>query len=184
MLRNERGAVAVEMAIVAPVLVLLAFGMLEFGLVFKAKLTISHAVNQATRQATVMGTNPAADIEILRALEAGLDGRKVERVDIFRADADGLPEVRNRYVPDGSPCGWQPCPDPNPGPAVYGNPDDYKPCTREVSLNAGVDSIGVQVQYKHTWITGVLGIPDQLWFETARANLEPDLFGTGASPCP
>ena len=35
---RERGAVVVEMAIVVPVLVLLAFGMLEFGLAFKTRL--------------------------------------------------------------------------------------------------------------------------------------------------
>ena len=54
---GERGAAAVEMAIVVPVLVLLAFGMLEFGLAFKNKLDMSHAVNQSTRNATVLGTD-------------------------------------------------------------------------------------------------------------------------------
>ena len=72
--RRERGAVAVEMAIVVPVLVLLAFGMLEFGLALKTKLTISQAVNQATRHATVLGTDDFADVEILDALTAGLSG--------------------------------------------------------------------------------------------------------------
>ena len=55
--RGERGAVAVEMAIVVPVLVLMVFGMLEFGIAFKDKLDMSHSVNQATRNATVLGTD-------------------------------------------------------------------------------------------------------------------------------
>jgi hypothetical protein len=46
-----------------------------------------------------------------------------------------------------------------------------------------VDTIGVQVQYTHTWITGVLGMDPQTWHETARARMEPDLFGTGLTPC-
>ncbi len=58
---SDRGAVAVEMAIVVPVLVLLAFGMLEFGLAFTNKLAMSHAVNQATRHATVLGTDDIND---------------------------------------------------------------------------------------------------------------------------
>ena len=86
--QRERGAVAVEMAIVVPVLVLMAFGMLEFGLAFKNKLDMSHAVNQATRNATVLGTDDYADIEILNALEAGLKGdlSTVNHVDIFIAE--------------------------------------------------------------------------------------------------
>lgn len=181
--RGERGAAAVEMAIVVPVLVLMAFGMLEFGLAFKQKLTYSHAVNQATRNATVMGTDDYADIEILNALEAGLNGDlgNVNHVDIFQADSNGDPVsgVYDRYEPDSGSCGWDPCPDPDEGTPTYGSPDNYEPCGRDIILDSGgVDTIGVQVQYTHSWITGVLGIPDQTWHETARARMEPDLFGT------
>ncbi|GMQ84441.1 MAG: hypothetical protein BMS9Abin07_0005 [Acidimicrobiia bacterium] len=186
--RGDRGAVAVEMAIVVPLLVLLAFGMLEFGLAFTNKLAMSSAVNRATRQATVLGTDEYADIEILDALAASLSGNvgTIEHVDIFKADAGGNPVLRDRYVPDGgSACGWLPCPDPSLGPAIYGAPADYAPCTRDVKLGDGtVDTIGVQVAYTHTWITGVFGIPPQTWFETARARLEPDIFGSGGAPCP
>jgi hypothetical protein len=186
--RGERGAAAVEMAIVVPVLVLLAFGMLEFGIAFKLKLTYSHAVNQATRNATVMGTDDYADIEILHALEAGLDGdlSHINHVDIFQADTDGSPITGkyDRYQPDSTPCGWDPCPDPDEGTPTYGSPAGFEPCGRDVILDsAGVDTIGVQVQYTHSWITGVLGMPDQTWHESARARMEPDLLGTATS-CP
>ncbi len=186
--RGDRGAVAVEMAIVVPVLVLLAFGMLEFGLAFTNKLAMSHAVNQATRHATVLGTDDYADIEILDALDAGLSGNvgAIVHVDIFKANPSGTPLVWDRYTPnDGTACGWDPCPDPGLGPPIYGSPSDYQPCSRDIKLGDGkVDTIGVQVAYTHTWITGVLGLPPQTWRETARARLEPDIFGTGGPPCP
>ncbi len=186
--RGDRGAVAVEMAIVVPVLVLLAFGMLEFGLAFTNKLAMSHAVNQATRHATVLGTDDYADIEILNALDAGLSGnvRAIVHVDIFKANASGTPLVWDRYTPnDGTACGWDPCPDPGLGPPIYGSPSDYEPCSRDIKIGDGkVDTIGVQVAYTHTWITGVLGLPPQTWHETARARLEPDIFGTGGPSCP
>lgn len=183
---GQRGAVAVEMAIVVPVLVLLAFGMLEFGLAFKTKLGMSHAVNQSTRNATVLGTDDYADIEILNALEAGLNGdlTNISHVDIFEADTDGTPLTWDRYQPDGTTCGWDPCPDPDEGTPVYGSPANYEPCSRDITLDAdGVDTIGVQVEYTHNWITGVLGMSPQTWHETARARMEPDLFGT-ATGCP
>ena len=183
--RRDRGAVAVEMAIVVPILVLLAFGMLEFGLAFKNKLTISQAVNQATRNASVLGIDDYADIEILNAVEAGLADMigSVAHVDIFKADAGGAPTTWDRYTPDAGACGWDPCPDPDLGTAVYGSPNDYKPCERDIKLDGGVDTIGVQIEYTHTWITGVLGLSPQTWHETARASMEPDLFGTGDPTC-
>ncbi len=173
------------MAIAVPVLVLLAFGMLEFGLAFASKLELSQAVNQATRHATVMGREPNADIEILDALDAGFSGDMgvIDHVDIFRADANGDPVEWNRYLWTGAGCEWFPCPDPSPGPAVYGDPADYPPCERVTSLNLGTDMIGVRVQYTHEWISGVLGLPDQTWHETARARLEPDVLGIGSPPC-
>ena len=109
---GERGVVTVEMAIVVPIFVLLAFGMLEFGLAFKNKLTMAHAVNQATRSATVLGREPVADLEILQAFEAGMVGAAskdaVIHVDIFKADANGTPVIWDRYTPFADSCGWTP----------------------------------------------------------------------------
>ncbi len=185
--RRDRGAVAVELAVVLPVLVLLVFGMLEFGLAFKNRLTISHAVNQATRHASVLGTDDYADIEILGALEAGLSKQlgSIVSVRIFEADAGGSVLGSDLYQrDDGSACGWDPCPDPDPGPAIYGDPATYQPCSRDVKLiDDGVDTIGVRVEYTHTWITGVLGLPVPTWHETARARMEPDLSGSGGATC-
>ena len=42
---NERGAALVEMALVTPLLVLLVFGILEFGLAFRDRLTVSNATS-------------------------------------------------------------------------------------------------------------------------------------------
>lgn len=186
-MHRERGAVMVEMAIVVPIFVLLAFGMLEFGLAFKDKLSMAHAVNQATRNATVLGTEPVADIEILRAFEAGMTGatglNTVTHVDIFKADVDGNPVAWDRYVPDGTTCGWSPCPDPDGAFAGYGVPSGYPPSCRDNDLEGGVDTIGVQVRYTHSWVTGVLGFSAQTWHETARGRIEPAVLGAAGGGC-
>lgn len=188
-MRGQRGAVVVELAMVVPLLVLLVFGMLEFGLAFKDKLTMAHAVNQATRSATVLGTDAASDLMVLQAFQAGLSGATgldtVAYVDVFKADGNGAPLIWDRYTPDGSVCGWSPCPDPDPTKFVgYGAPDGYKPCSRDTALEGGVDTIGVRVRYTHTWVTGVIGMSPQTWHETARGRIEPDVFGSGGSGCP
>ena len=190
---GDRGAVMVEMAIVVPIFILLVFGMLEFGLAFKDKLSMAHAVNQATRRATVLGSDATADIDILQAFADGLVGAtsldSVVMVDIFRANADGSKGVYDRYTvdADGFPCGWDPCPDPAiVDPVVYGSPDDYEPCSRDTSLSPsdGVDTIGVEVTYTHDWVTGVLGFSQQTWHETSMGRMEPNLFSEAAPVCP
>ncbi len=191
-MHRERGAVMVEMAIVVPIFVLLLFGMLEFGLAFKDKLAMTHAVTRASRDAAVLGNEDIADIEILRAFEDGLVGAvsidSVVHVDIFKAGSGGAPIVWDRYVPDadGVPCEWAPCPDPAiVGSVVYGNPADYPPCIRDTAFDPtdGLDTIGVQVEYTHTWVTGVLGFSKSTWHEATEARIEPKRFGAENPSC-
>ena len=190
--RGDRGAVMVEMAIVVPIFIVLVFGMLEFGLAFKNKLTMAHAANQATRKATLLGNDARADIEILEAFRDGLVGAAspdwIVTVDIFRANADGSKGDYDRYTvdADGVPCDWDPCPDPAiEDPVIYGSPDDYPPCGRDTSLGAGgLDTIGIEVTYTHTWVTGVLGFSQETWHETALARMEPDVFSDDDPVCP
>ncbi len=69
---SERGAVLVEAAFVFPVFILLLFGMIEFGFVFKDSLTLSSMVQAGVRAGAEAGqrAEPSADYEILSALEA------------------------------------------------------------------------------------------------------------------
>jgi len=68
--RDDRGAAAVEFALVLPVLVLLLFGIIEFGLVFDAQLTITHAAREGARVASVGGNVASA----VAAQTSGLTG--------------------------------------------------------------------------------------------------------------
>lgn len=47
------GSVAVEFAIVAPMLIIFMFGAIEFGLIFKDMLTLNQAAREASRTAAV-----------------------------------------------------------------------------------------------------------------------------------
>ena len=53
---NDRGASAVEFAIVLPVLVMFVFGIIEFGIVFYNKAMITNACREAARAAIVYRT--------------------------------------------------------------------------------------------------------------------------------
>lgn len=48
-LRRDSGAAAVEFALVVPLLLLLVFGIVEFGRAYNAQVTLQHAVREGAR---------------------------------------------------------------------------------------------------------------------------------------
>ena len=46
---NDRGASAVEFALILPILVLLVFGTVEFGRAYNANVTLTHAAREGVR---------------------------------------------------------------------------------------------------------------------------------------
>jgi Flp pilus assembly protein TadG len=183
--RSERGAVAVEMAIVTPLLVLLIFGIIEFGLFFRESLTIASAVTSAARTGATMGTRAEADLAILQALEAGLydqvDTSVIISVEIFEAnpvtgDRTGFYD-RYEYVPTNVTCKWFPCPDPD----VDGAVGSWTPDVRDTTLKpggGGLDVLGIELTYHHSTITKMIPVIDGDFTERALVRLEPALFGS------
>lgn len=74
--KGDEGAAAVEFALVLPILVLLLFGIIQFGIVYDAQLTITHAAREGARMAAVGGDVAAA----VAAQTVGLDQSKVTLV--------------------------------------------------------------------------------------------------------
>ena len=61
---NPRGSTAIEMALILPVLVLLLFGIVEFGLLFYNQQVITNASREAARAGIVAGSPRVSDGEI------------------------------------------------------------------------------------------------------------------------
>lgn len=51
--KSDRGASALEFALVIPVLLLLLFGIIEFGVIFQNQLALTHAAREGARMAAV-----------------------------------------------------------------------------------------------------------------------------------
>jgi len=58
--RNEDGVVAVEFALILPVLVMLAFGIIAFGIGFNEKLVVTRAAREAARTMAITDSASAA----------------------------------------------------------------------------------------------------------------------------
>ncbi len=209
--RYERGAAMVEFAIIVPVLLLLVFGIVEYGLAFKDKLSMDHAVQNGTSIGASLGNDLDVDLHILNSVNEGVSGLPgagvdlVERVEIFEVDANGNQIGGNTNVyyllgnndgPAGPNCDWQPCPDASGGGYSGWS---WSPTDRSV-LVGDLDVIGVRVFYAHPWVTGGLvplpdancdtGIPPgggtpspsfNCWVEESAMRLEPLQFPVGGS---
>jgi Flp pilus assembly protein TadG len=93
-IRDDRGVAAVEAAIITPIFLLLVFGIIEFGLVFKDQLAITSAVRAGARIASAeprtatFATDAAGQV----AREgAALDMTDVKALWVYQADTSGHP---------------------------------------------------------------------------------------------
>lgn len=58
--RSERGAVAVEFAILAPILIMLLMGIMEFGRAYNAQVSLTNAAREGVRVMTISNNQASA----------------------------------------------------------------------------------------------------------------------------
>lgn len=73
--RSERGAAAVEFALVLPLLLLLVLGIIEFGFIFNRYISVTHAAREGVRELSVGIPTPQATQDAVNA--AGNTGGSV-----------------------------------------------------------------------------------------------------------
>ncbi len=64
---RERGATLVESALVLPILVLLVFGVVEFGRAYNAQVTLTHAAREGVRELAITQDPSAASTKAVNA---------------------------------------------------------------------------------------------------------------------
>ena len=64
---DDRGAAAVEFALVFPLLAVMLFGIVEFGSVYNAQLMLTSAAREGARTMAVTGSPAAASASVLAA---------------------------------------------------------------------------------------------------------------------
>lgn len=116
--RSERGAALVEFAIVVPVLFLLIFGIIDFGVLYRDQLATRSGLRSTTRAAVIgrfggSGTctleSPTASNETLRQLmcntkkQVGLSDDRV-RVKVLLIDGNGDGAAEHRSYDDVMVC--------------------------------------------------------------------------------
>ncbi|AGK55959.1 TadE family protein [Bacillus sp. 1NLA3E] len=91
MIRSQKGQATVELALSLVVLLLIVFGIIDFGRIFQAYLT----TNNASREGARLATLGATDTEIIKTTK---DAAQVEQTDKLTVTVTPQPELRKRGV--------------------------------------------------------------------------------------
>jgi Flp pilus assembly protein TadG len=160
-----------EFALIAPVLMLVIVGVIEFALAFNATLGVNRASQVAALVAAEAGNLPGADCMILRSIEndvgAPSDKREITGVEIQRTNPSGVTVyARNRYVRSGvTNCTLAdgttlsvPYTATMTGYPVNQRCNVLKGCPTLTPSRSTVDTIGIQVSYAYRWRTPLSAI--------------------------
>jgi Flp pilus assembly protein TadG len=167
--KRERGAALLEFALVAPILLLLIFGAIEYGMFFKDYLTVSNTTRTGARVASAAGSDADADYQIIQAVKAAataLPGgaNAIQELSIYKStSAGGKPTATcqttssvtdscNTYTASAFSQ-----PSSKFGCGAGSLDSAWCPTTRQDSQAIGPDYIGVWVKTTHGFITKLFG---------------------------
>lgn len=160
---DERGGVIVEFAAVAMILVILIFGIVEGGLLFRAKLALANSTDEAVRQASIVGNRPTADYEILQQVltHSTANASSIDQVVVFRAASptDRPTESCREGISTTNECNVYIAEDFNRPPSDFGTCGalDGNWCPTSRDTTTGGDMVGVLIGGTYTPIAAVFG---------------------------
>jgi Flp pilus assembly protein TadG len=160
---TQSGQALIEFALVLPVFLLLIFGVLEFGVLFNAAVTVNFVSRVAALLAAEGGRTEGTDCMVLRAIErdtiSPANSSRISTVEIYWSDANGdqIASSVNVYTRTGSVT----CTYASGSITVpYTLSTAGYPETQRCDVLAGcgglhttVDDVGVRITYTHQWMT-------------------------------
>jgi Flp pilus assembly protein TadG len=187
---GERGAALVELAVVLPLLLLIAFGVVEYGSAWNRKLQMETAARAGARVGSSLGNTRLADYGLLQGVKSAIN-------DIGLSNVDYVVVFKSTATDGARPSGT--CASSTPtsvsgscnvytgaqlqsltqadftGTVSCGTtaPDRYWcPLSRQNVQSIGADYIGVWIKARYVTITGLFKSP---FFLTSAAimRLEP-----------
>ncbi len=175
--REERGAALIEFSLVFGLLMMIALGAYEYGMVFRDWQSVTVATREGGRVAASAANHGDADCVILEAATGALQSfntGQVRFVHIYKSDVAGSYPASNsltRIYRPSTPADLDLVCDGNWVAINLGSswdPDD------RVNDEDDADWIGVRIEFRHNWQTSFLwwnGTVD--WDDDAVFRMEP-----------
>jgi len=187
---RERGAAFVELAIVMPLLIVIALGVFEIVVAWGHAQTVVEAARGAARTATQTGQAEQADQVAIRSVKATFDDDwvDVQRVVVYESTSpDGSPPagcVASGVTssPGGLNCNVYVSADLGDvlnDSRFYNGPDcgsakssNWCPTLRNNELD-GAQWVGVWVEFEQPWLTGAFALGNYTIAESTVMRMEP-----------
>jgi Flp pilus assembly protein TadG len=188
--RGDRGAVLVEAAFVLPVMLMLVFGIIEFGLAWRGKITVETGARAGARTSSNLGKSSLADYSALQTTISALSSIPTVNIDlvvIFNANSSGtIDPTCAAGTPQTNVCNvYAPSTFTLPSTSFgcgSGSPDRYWcPTNRTVDQSLNPDYVGVYVKTHHTFVTQMFGTSGPTITATAVLRLEPSAGASGST---
>jgi Flp pilus assembly protein TadG len=191
--QGERGAALVEFTLMAPIFALIVAGVLEFGLAFRDSMTVSNTLRAGARVGSNAGRERAADYTILKAVEAAMaevPSSRILRVIVYKASTSNSAVPTNCLAVSGSGGVAGSCnvyrasdlarPASDFTASCTGNtgtaPDRWWcPTGRQATQALGADYLGVYMEVRFTYVTGLFPGDGITIRDRAIMRLEPRL---------
>lgn len=182
--RGERGAIAVEVAVAAPLLVLLFFGVLEMGFLLRTRTVITDASREGARVAAALPREDGFQNSSLASIVGVIETQKGEPIDyvtIYKADPlTGLPASGEDVEACLIDC-WRYEWIPGAGFQQKLGAQWIAASQEACGGVSDTDWIGVYVRGHHTWVTGLVG-SDRSFTDRTVMRLEPMSSGVPCRP--
>lgn len=183
--REDRGASLVEVGLVLPLLIILAIGLSEIGFLVIDYITVTNAARAGARTGAAAADSPTADSVILDVVEeavCNLRFSNVESVTIFKAPADGtvptLPSNDANVWVNNGPLSSLACDVAGSHGFSMGTNCCNWPSTSRNRIPPNFDTIGIEIVFSHSSVTGIFPFPTVNWTEIAIMQIEPDTTGS------
>lgn len=181
--RDDRGAVAVEAGLILPLLFLMVFGMIEFGLWIRDSNAATHSVRAGVRVASALPRTATLGTDSVQAIAVegtALPHGSIEEVWIYEANDAGFPLGATDFAACNTSClRYEPSDDGQTFTLVGGSwdPTTINACPGDPDAS----SVGVYLRAEHEFVTGALFQGSSTINETATMRFEPIPTHAGGS---
>jgi Flp pilus assembly protein TadG len=155
--RTERGAAAVEFAIILPVLVLVTFGIIEYSSAYHDESLTADAARAGARVGSSMATDsgmPAAVVAAVNSAVSTMPSDAPQELWIYKANNAGYPGNGTSFSSCSTNClkyTWS-----QGSKSFTGGSGSWSMSTNQV-CTMPYDQVGVYVKVNHPFITGMFG---------------------------
>ncbi|MBL8778553.1 MAG: pilus assembly protein [Acidimicrobiales bacterium] len=193
--RGERGAALVEMILFTPLLVMIAIGILEFGLAWRDSITIASTTRAGARVGSNAGNDRMADYNTLLAVQAAvasIPNAQINKVVIYRSTTtDGAVPPNCTTSATGINSGSVRCNVYTGAQLATLSTSNFAttgtscsaaawdrfwcPLDRQSQQSAGADYLGVWISVSHPWVTRMFPGSGLTITDHAVMRLEPSI---------